>query len=120
MGNDAKWEYFRVMYERYHKAERKARAALLDEFCVHTRYNRKYAIRLQNGPRPEKERVRRLESRKAAAEEENLWAHPTRSTAEAPHSDKDRRQGRKSAEDSLRLIWYRIRAIRPMGNLLTP
>ena len=59
MGNEAKWEYFRVMYERYHKAERKARAALLDEFCVTTGYNRKYAIRLLNGPRPEKKRVRR-------------------------------------------------------------
>ena len=32
LGNDAKWEYFQVIYERYHKAERKARAALLDEF----------------------------------------------------------------------------------------
>ena len=59
LGNEAKWEYFRVMYERYHKAERKARAALLDEFCVTTGYNRKYAIRLLNGPRPEKKRVRR-------------------------------------------------------------
>ena len=64
MGNDAKWEYFRVMYERYHKAERKARAVLLDEFCVTTGYNRKYAIRLLNGPRPEKERVRRPRERK--------------------------------------------------------
>ena len=59
MGNEAKWEYFRVMYERYHKAERKARATLLDEFCVTTSYNRKYAIRLLNGPPPGKERVRR-------------------------------------------------------------
>jgi len=64
LGNEAKWEYFRVMYERYHKAERKARAALLDEFCVTTRYNRKYAIRLLNGPRPEKERERRRRERK--------------------------------------------------------
>ena len=64
MGNEAKWEYFRVMYERYHKAEGKARAVLLDEFCVTTSYNRKYAIRLLNGPRPEKERVRRPRERK--------------------------------------------------------
>jgi transposase InsO family protein len=59
LGNEAKWEYFRVMYERYHKAERKVRAAMLDEFCVTTGYNRKYAIRLLNGPPPGKERVRR-------------------------------------------------------------
>jgi hypothetical protein len=64
LGKDAKWEYFRVMYERYHKAEREARAVLLDEFCVTTGYNRKYAIRLLNGPRPEKERVQRARERK--------------------------------------------------------
>lgn len=64
MGNDAKWQYFRVMYERYHQAERKARGALLDELCLTTGYNRKYAIRLLNGPRPEKERVRRPRGRK--------------------------------------------------------
>jgi len=52
------------MYERYHRAERKARAVLLDEFCVTTGYNRKYAIRLLNGPRPEKERVRQPRERK--------------------------------------------------------
>ena len=43
------------MYERYHQAERKARGALLDELCLTTGYNRKYAIRLLNGPRPEKQ-----------------------------------------------------------------
>ena len=64
MGNEAKWEYFRGMYERYHTAERKVRAGLLNEFCVTTAYNRKYAIRLLNGPRPEKERVRRPRERK--------------------------------------------------------
>jgi hypothetical protein len=56
LGNEAKWEY---LYDRYYKAEREARAALLSEFCGTTGYNRKYAIRLLNGPRPEKERVRR-------------------------------------------------------------
>ena len=64
MGNEAKWQYFRVMYERYHQAERKTRGALLDELCLTTGYNRKYAIRLLNGPRPEKERVRRPRGRK--------------------------------------------------------
>ena len=64
MGNDAKWQYFWVMYERYHRAERKKRPALLDEFCATTDYNRKYAIRLLNGPRPEKERVKRPRGRK--------------------------------------------------------
>jgi hypothetical protein len=63
-GNEAKWEYFRAMYERYHKAERKARAALLGEFSVTTGCNRKYAIRRLNGPRPEKQRVRRTREHK--------------------------------------------------------
>src|SRR6516225_6504610 len=52
------------MYERYHRAGRKARPGLLDEFCLTTRYNRKYAIRLLNGPRPEKQRTRRPRGRK--------------------------------------------------------
>jgi len=47
------------MYERYHKAERRARGALLDEFCATAGYNRKYAIRVLNGLRPGKERVGR-------------------------------------------------------------
>src|SRR5215469_5756386 len=64
LGNEAKWEYFRVMYDRYQKAERQGRAVLLDEFCVTTGYNHKYAIRLLNGPRPGKERVRRARERK--------------------------------------------------------
>jgi len=64
VGNEAKWEYFRVMYERYHRGGRKARQTLLDEFCVTTGYNRKYAIRLLNGLRPGKERERRPRGRK--------------------------------------------------------
>jgi len=55
VGNETKWEYLRVMYERYGKAERKARGGLLDEFCVTTGTNRKYAIGLLNGPALEKE-----------------------------------------------------------------
>src|SRR5579871_5255350 len=64
VGNETKWEYLRVMYERYGKAQRKARGGLLDEFCLTTGYNRKYAIRLLNGPGPEQERVKRPRGRK--------------------------------------------------------
>ena len=52
MGQRAKWEYFRAIYERYGKAGRKTKQAILNEFCVNTGYHRKYAIRLLNGPRP--------------------------------------------------------------------
>lgn len=64
MGNETKWEYLRVMYVRYRKAEGKMRGRLLDEFCVTTGYNRKYAIRLLNGPAPEKKRPRQSRGRK--------------------------------------------------------
>jgi hypothetical protein len=35
--------------ERYHKAERKAKQGMLNEFCLNTGYHRKYAIRLLTG-----------------------------------------------------------------------
>jgi transposase InsO family protein len=50
----AKWEYFRAIYERYGQADRKTKQAILSEFCLNTRYHRKYAIRLLNGPAPGK------------------------------------------------------------------
>ena len=55
MGHKAKWEYFRAVYERYRKAGREAKHLMLNEFCQNTRYNRKYAIRLLNGPPPGKQ-----------------------------------------------------------------
>jgi hypothetical protein len=64
LGSEAKWEYFRVMYGRYHEAEHGARTALLNEFCITTGYNRKYAIRLLNGPPPAKRREKRVRGRK--------------------------------------------------------
>jgi len=55
MGQKAKWEYFRAIYERYRRADRKTKRAILNEFCVNTGYHRKYAIRLLNGPPPGKQ-----------------------------------------------------------------
>ena len=49
MGQKAKWEYFRAIYERYHQADWKWKHAILNEFCVNSGYHRKYAIRLLNG-----------------------------------------------------------------------
>ena len=56
MGSKGRWEYLRAIYERYQRAERKGKKVILSEFCANTGYNRKYAIRLLNGPRPEKSR----------------------------------------------------------------
>ena len=65
MGTEAKWEYFRAIHQRYAKADRHARQQILNEFCLTAGYNRKYAIRLLNGPPPEKRRIKRARGRKA-------------------------------------------------------
>ena len=54
MSHKAKWEYFKAVYERYRRAGREQKRVILDEFCLNTGYHRKYAIRLLNGPPPEK------------------------------------------------------------------
>ena len=64
MGNKAKWEYLRAVYERYHKAERETKHLMLNEFCLNTGYHRKYAIRLLNGPPPGKQPERRPRGRR--------------------------------------------------------
>jgi len=61
LGHKAKWEYFRALYERYRKAGREAKRVMLNEFCWNTGYNRKYAIRLVNGPAAGKPAERRAE-----------------------------------------------------------
>ena len=50
MGRQSIWEYFRAVYARYRRAAREAKRKILDEFCANTRYNRKDALRLLNGP----------------------------------------------------------------------
>jgi len=52
LGNKGRWELLRAIYERYRKAGRKEKKVILSEFCANAGYNRKYAIRLLNGPRP--------------------------------------------------------------------
>jgi transposase InsO family protein len=56
LGNKGRWEYLRAIYERYRKAGRREKKVILNEFCANSGYNRKYAIRLLNGPRPESRR----------------------------------------------------------------
>ena len=64
VGHGARWEYFRVIYGRYKKAEDKAKSGLLEEFCLNTGYHRKYAIRLLNGPPPGEREEARARGRK--------------------------------------------------------
>jgi hypothetical protein len=54
LGNQGRWEYLRASYERYQREGRKGKQGILSEFCTNTGYHRKYAIRLLNGPRPQK------------------------------------------------------------------
>ncbi len=56
MSHRSRWEYFRAVYGRYRQAERREKQVILDEFCANTGYHRKYAIRLLNGPPPERVR----------------------------------------------------------------
>ncbi len=62
MSRRSRWEYFKAVYARYQQAERQSKHVILNEFCLNTGYHRKYAIRLLNGPPPE--RVRQPERRR--------------------------------------------------------
>jgi hypothetical protein len=64
LGHKAKWEYFRAVYERYHKAGRETKHWMLKEFCLNSGYHRKYAIRILNGAPPGKHAERRRQGRR--------------------------------------------------------
>jgi hypothetical protein len=54
MSGKTRWDYLKAIYIRYQKVSKRLRAQILDEFCQVCQYNRKYAIRLLNGPAPQK------------------------------------------------------------------
>lgn len=53
MSLKSRMEYLRCIYRRYRKAAKIAKSKILEEFCKVCKYNRKYAIRLLNGPLPD-------------------------------------------------------------------
>ncbi len=59
MSRRARWEVLKAVYPRYRGAARLDRGRILDEFCETTGYQRKYALRLLNGPPLGVERPRR-------------------------------------------------------------
>jgi hypothetical protein len=63
MSRRSRWEYFRAVYARYRQADRRLKQTMLNEFCANTGYNRKYAIRLLNGPPPERVKPHRRRRR---------------------------------------------------------
>jgi hypothetical protein len=54
VSRQSSWEYLRVIYPRYRQASREDKRRILDEFCQVTHYHRKSALRLLNGPPPER------------------------------------------------------------------
>lgn len=54
MSQKSKWEYLKAIYIRYRRASKELRTLILNEFCQVCGYHRKYAIRLLNGPAPQK------------------------------------------------------------------
>ena len=57
MGGKSRWDYLKAIYVRYKKVSKPLRVRILDEFCQVCNYNRKYAIRLLNGPAPHKSKT---------------------------------------------------------------
>jgi hypothetical protein len=56
-------EYLRRIYPRYQRAGCAEKQRILDEFCATCEYNRKYAIRMLNGPPPAERRTRKRRRR---------------------------------------------------------
>jgi transposase InsO family protein len=52
VGRQAKWGYFRAIYQRYRWANRQEKGVMLDEFCRVSGYQGEFAIRRLSGPPP--------------------------------------------------------------------
>jgi len=52
VSRQGRWEYLQAIYPRYQTASRSEKQRILDAFCQVTRYHRKSALRLLNGPPP--------------------------------------------------------------------
>jgi len=66
MGGKSRWDYLKAIYVRYKKVSKPLRARILDEFCQICDHNRKYAIRLLNGPAPQKPKTIVRQGRRSA------------------------------------------------------
>ena len=75
MSRSSRRDYWQRIYPRYQRANGTERQRILDEFCANGDYNRKYAIRLLNGP-PSSGRPGMLGTRHAAAHRFLLLRQP--------------------------------------------
>ena len=48
MGKKERQAYLKAIQLRYHRADKKGKAVILDDFCAICHYHRKYAIRILN------------------------------------------------------------------------
>ena len=74
MSGKSKWDYLKAIYFRYRKASKPLRSRILDEFCQVCHYNRKYAIRLLNGPAPQNANTPNSQSRRPTYGAKVIWA----------------------------------------------
>ena len=74
MSGKSKWDYLKAIYFRYRKASKPLRSRILDEFCQVCRYNRKYAIRLLNGPAPQNPNIIASKGRRPTYGAKVIWA----------------------------------------------
>jgi hypothetical protein len=65
MSGKSRCDYLKAIYSRYKKVSKPLRARILDEFCQVCGYNRKYAIRLLNGPAPQKPELTTAKGRRS-------------------------------------------------------
>ena len=59
MGKEFKMKYFQSIYERYHRASKRLKGKILDEFCKVCGYRRKYAIAKLNSTAGEERQYRK-------------------------------------------------------------
>lgn len=78
MGKRTKWEYFKAIYSRYHKATKTIKQMILNEFCQICGYNRKYAIRKLNGIHPED-----IEANKVKRKRDKIYSNTALSIIES-------------------------------------
>ena len=77
MSRTSKREYILMIYPRYQKARKAARQEILNEFCQVCGYNRKYAIRVLNGPLPT------LSKKQPPKKRAPIYGHPVTSVLTA-------------------------------------
>jgi len=73
----ARMQYLKSIYQRYQRSTRREKREILNEFSKVCKYNRKYAIRILNGPAPD------TRKNKPKREREKIYGHRVISILEA-------------------------------------